>query len=116
LSLAAFAALALTLAACAGIEEPRPVPTSADAIARGAQIAALQCASCHAIDATSESRHPLAPPLRTLSKRYPVDSLQEAFAEGILVGHRDMPNFTFDADDIDDLLAYIDSIQTQRGT
>jgi len=56
----------------------------------------------------------MAPPFRTLSHNYPVDSLGEALAEGILVGHRDMPEFELEAAQIDDLLAYIQSIQDQR--
>lgn len=56
----------------------------------------------------------MAPPFRTLSEAYPVESLSEAFAEGVLVGHPDMPEFQLAPDDIDALLAYIQSVQPQR--
>ena len=77
----------------------------------GRQIAEANCASCHAIATDDVSRHPVAPPLRELSKRYPIDALEEAFVEGIYSGHPDMPQFEASTDQINALLAYIDSIQ-----
>ena len=53
---------------------------------------------------------PEAPPLRTLHTRYPIDSLTEAFAEGIVTGHPQMPVFTFTIEEIDALLAYLESL------
>jgi hypothetical protein len=40
--------------------------------------------------------------------------LQEAFAEGIAVGHPAMPEFQFEADESDDLLAYLAELQDRR--
>lgn len=107
----------LALAACT--HEPAAPATaqqpSRDAlVAEGRQLAETHCASCHAIGAEGESRHPLAPPFRTLSRNYPVNTLEEAFAEGILVGHRDMPEFRLEPPQIDALLAYLQSVQEQR--
>lgn len=81
-------------------------------IKAGRIIAETDCSSCHAIGRTDTSRHPAAPPLRDLSQRYPIASLEEAFAEGVSVGHRDMPEWRFDPDQIRGLLAYLNSIQT----
>jgi hypothetical protein len=53
-------------------------------------------------------------PFRRLSERYPVDDLAEALAEGIVTGHPDMPEWVLDADEITELLGYIDSIQVRR--
>jgi mono/diheme cytochrome c family protein len=120
--LAALAAGAL-LAACAHESAPtQPASTaaaaadSADAAdaAEGQRLAEVYCASCHAIGAEGESRHPIAPPFRTLSRDYPVNALEEAFAEGVLVGHPDMPEFRLEPQQIDDLLGYIESIQERR--
>lgn len=55
--------------------------------------------------------HPAAPAFRTLRERYPIDALEEAFAEGIYVGHPDMPEFVADPDQIAAIVAYIESIQ-----
>jgi hypothetical protein len=49
----------------------------------------------------------LAPPFRTLSQRYPIETLAEALAEGIVTGHPEMPQFVFQPRDIDALLGYI---------
>lgn len=109
----AFVAAAL-LSACAH-EAPDAESTESTLEARGRTIAETYCASCHAIGASGESRNPEAPPLRTLAERYPVTALEEAFAEGVLVGHPMMPEFQFSPDDIDALLAYLGAIQERQG-
>jgi mono/diheme cytochrome c family protein len=111
ISLAAFALAALS--ACAQAQGAGPGAT-ADA-AEGRRIAEVYCAHCHAIGTEGESRHPMSPPFRTLSRNYPINALEEAFAEGILVGHRDMPEFRLEPAQIDDLVAYLQSIQERRG-
>ena len=114
------ATLFLWIAACAPNHEPAPAPAApapartSDA-AEGQRLAEIYCARCHAIGTEGESTHPMAPPFRTLSQSYPVNALEEAFAEGILVGHPDMPEFRLEPQQIDNLLAYLDSIQVQRG-
>ena len=77
---------------------------------KGQTIAEIQCSRCHAIGKRDPSPLPQAPPLRSLAKRYPLYYLAEALAEGIMTGHRDMPMFKFDPDEIGALLAYIGSI------
>lgn len=106
--------LALALGACAQTQALDPPAAGADP-AEGRRMAEIHCARCHAIGADGESRHPMAPPFRTLSRNYPLNSLEEAFAEGILVGHRDMPPFEFEPRQIDDIVAYLNSIQERRG-
>ncbi|MES1201944.1 MAG: cytochrome c [Pseudomonadota bacterium] len=78
---------------------------------RGRVIAQANCSSCHAIGRLGESPAAEAPPFRTLSANYRVDTLEEAFAEGISVGHPAMPEFQFEPRDIDALIAYLQSIQ-----
>ncbi len=84
-------------------------------IEHGRQIAQLKCASCHAVGAHGRSRSHDAPELRKLSERYPVTALEEAFAEGVMVGHSDMPEYRFSAEEIAALLGYLESIQVRRG-
>lgn len=86
----------------------------AGAIARGERILAANCATCHAIGETGESASPAAPPFRTLSERYPVEMLEEALGEGILVAHdgvRQMPEFVFSPEDVGAIIAYLESVQ-----
>jgi mono/diheme cytochrome c family protein len=78
--------------------------------ARGEAIAQRHCARCHAIGRTGESPMGLAPAFRDLSKRYPIENLAEALAEGIVTGHPAMPRFTFEPREIDALLTYIDGL------
>jgi len=78
---------------------------------RGEALLAKNCARCHAIGRAGTSPHTQAPPFRTLSRKYPVDGLAEALAEGIFVGHPDMPEFVFEAHEIGAILAYLRSIQ-----
>jgi cytochrome c len=112
--------------ACLGIAglalaQPAPpvvVPTlpHGDAkIEMGRAIAFEKCASCHAPGPRGASANPSAPPLRTLSQKYPIDTLSEAFAEGVLVGHSGMPEFEFEPAQVDALLTYLESIQVHGG-
>ncbi|MCG7394383.1 cytochrome c [Microvirga sp. ACRRW] len=78
---------------------------------RGLTFAQTNCAQCHAIGRFGDSPIPEAPPFRTLHTRYPIEDLAEAFAEGITTGHPSMPQFQLDPAQINDLLAYLQSIQ-----
>ena len=78
---------------------------------RGQELLASNCARCHAVGRTGDSPDPAALPFRTLSRKYPIDSLSEALAEGLSVGHSDMPEFVFNPDEIAAILAYLKSIQ-----
>ena len=78
---------------------------------RGKAYARANCARCHAIDRRSESPLKIAPPFRTLHRRYPIDSLEEALAEGIYTGHADMPAFELEPDQIHDLLSYLKTLE-----
>lgn len=82
-----------------------------DDIENGRALLQKNCASCHAIGSTGESPHKLAPPFRTLGRRYPIESLEEALGEGIVSGHPDMPEFKFGADEVGDIIAYLKFIQ-----
>ena len=78
---------------------------------RGKAFARANCARCHAIDRASNSPLKIAPPLRTLHQRYPIESLGEALAEGINTGHADMPAFELSPDQIHDLLSYLKTLE-----
>ncbi len=78
---------------------------------RGQALVTTSCARCHAVGRAGNSTHPQAPPFRTLGQRYPIEVLAEALAEGLSSGHPDMPEFRFEIDDVDAILAYLESIQ-----
>ena len=85
--------------------------TRAQLINRGQGIAEAACASCHAVGKDDVSQHADAPAFRTIGQKYSVWTLDEAFAEGIMVGHPDMPVWELIPEDIEGLLTYMDSIQ-----
>jgi len=78
---------------------------------RGRTFAQTNCARCHSIDRVTPSPLKIAPPFRTLHQRYPVDTLAEAFAEGIYTGHPTMPVFQLDPGQISDLISYLKSLE-----
>ncbi len=80
-------------------------------VQRGRTFAQTNCARCHAIDRVSPSPLAVAPPFRELHRRYPVETLSEAFAEGIYTGHPTMPAFQLDPDQINDLLSFLKSLE-----
>ena len=87
------------------------VPAAASNVQQGRRLAQTYCAKCHAIDKVSPSPLRIAPPFRTLHERYPVETLQEALAEGIVTGHPNMPEFSFDADQVGDFIAFLKSLE-----
>lgn len=101
-AIAAFGALALSTA---------PLRADDSDLKRGEELLRKNCARCHAIGRTGESPNKDAPTFRTLGQRYPVESLEEALGEGIVSGHPDMPDMSFDADEVGDIIAYLKSIQ-----
>ena len=88
-----------------------PVIAASPQEQRGKTFALNNCARCHSIDKVSPSPLKIAPPFRTLHKRYPIETLAEALAEGISTGHPTMPAFQLDPDQIGDLLAYLKTLE-----
>ena len=87
------------------------LPAEARDANKGQRLAKTLCSRCHAIGPVSASPHPQAPPFRVIARRYKPENLEEALAEGIVVGHRDMPEFEFTAGDIDDFIAYLNRLR-----
>jgi cytochrome c len=106
----AIAIFPVVMAACANA--PGPVALSEGPIARGYVIADRNCSQCHAVGADDRSRHPDAIPFRDLSQLYPIEGLEESLVEGLMTGHADMPEFQFSAEAANDLMLYLESIQT----
>lgn len=99
-----FAGLAGVLSGCAmAAAEPSPP-------AQGRALADRLCSQCHAVELVDASQHPEAPPLRDLFKRYAVEDLRRAFANGVHVGHSDMPTFRLGEGDVDRLLIYLQTL------
>lgn len=108
-----FAALAvLTLGGCGGeaVRQNGGEPLVIGAASRGGMIAREKCSGCHAVERSGDSPMRAAPPFRAMGVAYPVRDLQEAFAEGIVTAHPDMPAFEFEPTEIADLIAWMESV------
>lgn len=80
-------------------------------VARGAALVQSRCVACHAVGPVGDSPLAMAPPFRELGRRYPVSSLQESFAEGLVTAHSEMPEFTFEPQQVRDLIVYLESLE-----
>lgn len=90
-----------------------PVAAQDSKIRRGETLLGRDCARCHAIGRSGDSRMSEAPAFRTLGQRYPIESLEEALGEGIISGHPAMPELMFDGEDVGAIIAYLKSIQVR---
>ena len=100
------ACVAVFLSAALNASNAQTSPT----VQRGLNLAMANCARCHAIDKISPSPLALAPPFRDLHLRYPVESLAESLAEGIVTGHQNMPEFRLDPGQIGDFIDFLKSL------
>lgn len=71
----------------------------------------VNCSRCHSIDKVSPSPLRIAPPFRTLHLKYPVETLEEALAEGIVTGHAAMPEFRLDPGQVGDVIAFLKTLE-----
>ncbi len=106
--IALLGAALVAMATSAAAEEP--------SAGRGGTIVKRHCGGCHAAGTAGVSRHPAAPPLRELHRRYEPEVLGEALAEGILTGHPAMPAFRFEPHDIRSIILYLNEIQERQAS
>jgi mono/diheme cytochrome c family protein len=95
---------------CLCLAPPGAAQTSPE-VQSGHALARVHCAKCHSIDRVGASPMSIAPPFRDLHNVYPVESLEEALAEGIMTGHPDMPQFRFEPYQIKSLIAFLSSLE-----
>ncbi|MFN3911203.1 c-type cytochrome [Hyphomonas sp.] len=99
--------------AAPSIAEERPITELDERIGRGEAVAEAACAECHAIGADGDSPHADAPPFRFLHRTVEIGALRQAFAEGKVTDHPDMPDWAFDPLDLDGLVAYLETVQAR---
>lgn len=104
-------ALALALSGLLALTSAFAQTSPSTSAVRGLAIVQDTCGRCHAVGPSDASPLAKAPPLRELHKKYNVEGLAEALAEGIVTGHNDMPAFAFDAPDVDAIIAYLKSLE-----
>ncbi|NLH81147.1 MAG: cytochrome c [Phyllobacteriaceae bacterium] len=81
------------------------------AVTEGRRIAHGACSPCHAVGPTGASPRAEAPPFRDLGHKYPVENLEEALAEGVVVGHPGMPEVKMNEREIAAFVAWLKTVQ-----
>lgn len=104
-------AMAVATALHGGMSLSAQAQTLSPSAQRGLTFVQTNCARCHAIGKLGDSPLSVAPTFRALHLKYPVESLQEAFAEGIVTGHPTMPEFRLDPGQIQDVLSYLKTLE-----
>ncbi len=97
---------------------PLMVLLSAPALASGPDagraLVERLCARCHAVADEARSPNAEAPPFREVATRWPPEVLAEALAEGIAVGHPNMPRFELSPSEIDGVISYFEALAKAR--
>jgi cytochrome c len=104
----------ISIAFLAGVLATAGLAQAAPSAAHGLELVRRNCSMCHAIGEAGDSPNKQAPRFRELGRRYPIDDLAEALAEGILTGHPAMPQFRFSPAEVDDIIAYLKTIQVRN--
>tara|TARA_R110002124_G_scaffold118016_1_gene275223 strand:- start:18223 stop:18633 length:411 start_codon:yes stop_codon:yes gene_type:complete len=111
--------LVLSVAGCGAVDSRQVVPsppdsgqTRMDAARRGQAFAVTACSGCHAIGRADASPLAAAPPLRDIVVRRDPESLSDGFADGLVTSHPAMPDYVFRASEIDDLMAWLETLRT----
>lgn len=104
---------AIALSLIAALAAATSAEAASGSVRRGRAIAQKYCAMCHAVGRTDASPKEGTIPFRDLHSRYPIDSLDEALGEGLVINHPDMPEITLSVAQIYDFKAYIRSLGRQ---
>ncbi|WP_414978050.1 c-type cytochrome [Brevundimonas sp.] len=114
-------ALALAVAGCGAADSRQAIPpgpaadqTRLEAVERGRVFAVTACSGCHAIGRDDASPLAAAPPLRDIAARRAPESLADGFADGLVTSHPAMPDYVFRASEIDDLMAWLETLSQDR--
>ncbi len=82
-----------------------------DAIVHGEGLAKLNCSRCHAIGLTGDSLNPDAPAFRTLAAKRNIPLIGWELMNKEWGKHRKMPQFEITADQVRDILVWINWVQ-----
>lgn len=114
-------ALALAVAGCGAVDSrqailagPAPDQTRPEAVERGRVFATTACSGCHAIGRDDASPLAGAPPMRDIVAHRDPESLADGFADGLVTSHPTMPDYVFRASEIDDLMAWLETLREDQ--
>ncbi len=99
-------AAVLTLAAAVSFAA---APAGAASAARGKSLARQNCAGCHAVEPGGQSPNAKAPTFVAIANE--PSATPYSLHVFLQTTHATMPNFMINSDDIDDIVAYIESLK-----
>ncbi|MGE0854034.1 MAG: tetratricopeptide repeat protein [Hyphomicrobiaceae bacterium] len=85
-----------------------------DLVREGKALVQAHCSTCHAIGLKGTSRNPKAPVFGRLHQRHPLLDLREPVTRGIAAPHDKMPKFKLADNDVDRIVAYINSLAMKQ--
>ncbi|MHB9879880.1 c-type cytochrome [Pacificimonas sp. ICDLI1SI03] len=104
---------AVTISALASYASTPTRGAESESIARGKVFAEANCTSCHALTDDKPQRADV-PSLARAADRFPAAMLAESLEAGIQVGHPKMPVFVFERENVADLVAYMETLRSER--
>lgn len=104
-------AVVLALVAIPAAQSAQAPLKQAEQVEIGRALAQRNCGMCHAVGPSGASPNQEAPPFRSLHQRLDVDRLSAPLAQGIITRHPAMPEFRFDAGEVDAIVKYLKSVQ-----
>ena len=117
LGLLAVGGAGLAASGCATPEGPRTASRpNPFAIESGREIAEFHCASCHQIGPKGESPSLMAPPFQGLYISYSRLAFRKAVMTAAGEGPHAMPGYDLSREQVDDLLAYLESARNAAAT
>jgi tetratricopeptide (TPR) repeat protein len=81
---------------------------------KGKALAQKNCSWCHAVGGKGDSPNAKAPPFRTMQSRHPLLALRVPLSRGIAALHDQMPRFKLSDREIDEVVAYINSLKSSK--
>lgn len=108
----AAASLALLMAGACAATSGESASVAAPSVEMGRSFAEARCSSCHAVKAGQESPRAAAPTFVELNRRYVATTLQRKLAEMNETEHSEMPPLRVHWDEIEALMAYMQTLET----
>jgi mono/diheme cytochrome c family protein len=81
---------------------------------KGKALAEKNCSWCHAVGSEGDSPNPKAPQFRNLQSRHPLLTLRAPLSRGVAAPHDQMPGFKLTNSEIDEIVAYINSLRASN--
>lgn len=85
----------------------------AASVQNGQELAQRNCGLCHALGPKGDSPNPMAPPFRDVHLRFRPAELESMFQAGLLTRHPAMPEFRFNLRELEDLVAFLESMESR---